>query len=1079
MNQFFLIFDPTKRSSSDFLIADAIGRTSSVNIERVATAYGNQIFNSNFSDHSSIPWGQYHGGTFAPVDINFSVDFSVEDINIAYLYIGPDTLDAIVLHSAGKGFETYFFVESGRQYAFSGYFATHRCSASLVLIFFDAENNYITHEVADIEPDIPGGDRIELYKRVGIVSLAPTGARLACIRLVARKIIEGHDAFLFFSRLWFGRCIGSQFPEWSLSPFDMFGAFSRDQCNSLVSLLVNVPTCYLDGGQHTIKVVDKITGQVVSGSEITVQHELQASGEITGINGNNVIGNITLLNDISNDLELELLVDGEVIEFGVASGAYPSKTFNIALPSHLLDGQPHVFSVALKATGQIVARYPTILSLWHDNLDAVLMRNAVQVFDFPSALKTSRLQRLLDHLDHNETLSGASSSKKLFDNLLAGPIKRSTYDPVVFPVSSSPDVSIILPSSGAFELIYFALNSLALAVNHATVEVIIVDYSSSEVTKSTNDVTAGIRIIRPSDQIDVVQACNIAASAANGWYLVFVETCNEVTSNWLDELIFIYQNFQSVGLVGSKKLDSNGHLYNSAGIVSSAGIRHTAIQSENSFSPDVSYVRQFDCFFQLPIMVRRSTWNALGGFSSSFTSLPLALADFSLTIRTNELKVLFASQSIVFHHRSHLDISVETGQTTRDELSIFNTKWIRTFHDIAPIQPGSRLAQAKSVSLHALVVDINTPTDTLDHNNYATVQEMRLLQLLGFEVKFVTANLEYKSKTTTRFQRMGIEVLYSPFISSFENVLRQTRCEFDLILVRRSSLICQTLPTIRKYQPRAKVIVNVTDFQYVHKERLLGDSAARATLSEDESRMLSAADINVSYYGGKNEPSTFIHEFEIKQFPIVSEFRLEPTDFDKRQNVGILCICNKQSEIIAIRNFIESVWPLLEVALGHAKLCIFAPSTLASHFALYSVDKVTTYSLNHDVEQVIHTIRLMILPSWSQASIKLVMCQLFAAGVPIIMTSGVGLSDTLPSQQDTQNLVWPADLVDNIIDRYGKKEMWTNFSGGLEECAGHYHNIEHGADMVSSFLNSIGLVCRRDRKNLHFVDARYQNNYGQ
>ena len=54
------------------------------------------------------------------------------------------------------------------------------------------------------------------------------------------------------------------------------------------------------------------------------------------------------------------------------------------------------------------------------------------------------------------------------------------------------------------------------------------------------------------------------------------------------------------------------------------------------------------------------------------------------------------------------------------------------------------------------------PRPDFDAGSYVTVQEVRLVQSLGFKVTFFTENLAWLGEDSHYLQRMGVEVITAP-----------------------------------------------------------------------------------------------------------------------------------------------------------------------------------------------------------------------------------------------------------------------------------------------------------------------------
>ena len=86
------------------------------------------------------------------------------------------------------------------------------------------------------------------------------------------------------------------------------------------------------------------------------------------------------------------------------------------------------------------------------------------------------------------------------------------------------------------------------------------------------------------------------------------------------------------------------------------------------------------------------------------------------------------------------------------------------------------MAMERGVSLRVLVLDLCTPEPDKDAGSITAFNIMRILQQLGCKVTFAPVdNYLFLDRYTTDLQRLGIECLYAPFVTSVEELSPATR----------------------------------------------------------------------------------------------------------------------------------------------------------------------------------------------------------------------------------------------------------------------------------------------------------------
>ena len=81
----------------------------------------------------------------------------------------------------------------------------------------------------------------------------------------------------------------------------------------------------------------------------------------------------------------------------------------------------------------------------------------------------------------------------------------------------------------------------------------------------------------------------------------------------------------------------------------------------------------------------------------------------------------------------------------------------------------------------ALVIDVDVPQPDRSAGHHAAVQEIRLLQSLGYRVVFLPLNLAWLGRYNDLLATMGVETVRAPFTLSAEEFIAARGAEFDLV----------------------------------------------------------------------------------------------------------------------------------------------------------------------------------------------------------------------------------------------------------------------------------------------------------
>ncbi|OQS19681.1 hypothetical protein B0T37_22075, partial [Chromobacterium violaceum] len=153
-------------------------------------------------------WSYYGWRANADVGVNLNADWRVADglpgENTVYLHqTGRDPQDAYQDLSQG------FSVQAGHRYAFSAYTGAHRATASVHIVWYDANGKSLGSTSEQTEAfsnprQMAGGPQLSGYKRCVADGIAPPGAVSGTVVLRKRNTDAGeNDSWLFATRAQF------------------------------------------------------------------------------------------------------------------------------------------------------------------------------------------------------------------------------------------------------------------------------------------------------------------------------------------------------------------------------------------------------------------------------------------------------------------------------------------------------------------------------------------------------------------------------------------------------------------------------------------------------------------------------------------------------------------------------------------------------------------------------------------------------------------------------------------------------------------------------------------------------------
>ena len=133
------------------------------------------------------------------------------------------------------------------------------------------------------------------------------------------------------------------------------------------------------------------------------------------------------------------------------------------------------------------------------------------------------------------------------------------------------------------------------------------------------------------------------------------------------------------------------------------------------------------------------------------------------------------------------------------------------------------------------------------------MEEIRILQSLGFKCTLMPTNRAWMGSYTTDLERMGVECIYSPFAASPQTLIAQRGAEFDLVYITRYGVAEECLDAVREHAPQAKVVLNNADLHFLRELRAAIAANSKASISraaetrEKELAVMRRVDLVLTY----------------------------------------------------------------------------------------------------------------------------------------------------------------------------------------------------------------------------------------
>ena len=529
--------------------------------------------------------------------------------------------------------------------------------------------------------------------------------------------------------------------------------------------------------------------------------------------------------------------------------------------------------------------------------------------------------------------------------------------------------------------------------------------------KELSENVRGARIIQSRVNLGYGGACNAAVDLASGRYIVLLNDDTIVDRYWLGALVETVEARSDISAVGSLFLNVDDTLQESGSLLFADGSTTAVSGKGTGVAHRYDWARRVDYCSAASLLVRKSTWDRLGGFDEVY--YPAYFEDVDLCLRIQEIghQVWLQPLSKVRHIQSaSVDETYKTFLTLRNRKQIVR-RWshlleqrlerVGTDDEIEEMSTWVGMGRPNRI----LVIDDRIPASSLGSGFGRMVDALSELTASGDHfVSLFPATTGEGSRG--ELCRIGVRILEG----DLEDHLRRPHIEYDVVIISRPYNYERFGKMVRKLQPQAAIVYDAEAlyFRRTEREAQLSDDplvnerlrVEARNMQESEQRYFSDADQAVciseveAAFARKLEGASPVHIIEAR----LHDPQWTDRSFDQRRDVifvaGWLSGAGSPNGD-GLTWFVQKVLPLIRARIPWVRLRVTGQNP-PSEVLKYASPSVVFEGRVRDLAMFYGDARVAIAPIRFGAGVKLKTIEALQYGVPTVATRRRGRRNRSP-----------------------------------------------------------------------------------
>lgn len=621
---------------------------------------------------------------------------------------------------------------------------------------------------------------------------------------------------------------------------------------------------------------------------------------------------------------------------------------------------------------------------------------------------------------------------------------------LVFKASENPKVTIIIPFYNEEVYTWNCLIHLhSQLTNDYPFEILLIDDNSPE--NCDFSLIQGINLIRNSENLGFLRNINKGIKLAKGEYIYILNNDTEVHEGFLNELFFVFENFENVGAVGSKLLNADGTLQEAGSLFMKDLDIRQIVRKKKSFYPEVNYIYKTDYCSGCSLLFKRFDDNGnLNLFDEQFAPAYFEETDFCFNLKYIQGKEIYYTPfSEVLHFNGVTYNSAQNSDASKIEkkealfrtnLEKFKNKWKVQLEAIEAPKIEDRIQELYGKSV--VVFSDRVPEHDKDSGSNRLKEIIGAFIDLGFHVTFIAKYTYIDNPYIEFYQRLGVNVFYEhKKYTGYKKYIEKQKLNASVAWFYGPRIFHEYYDSVKKYLPNAKLVYDMVDIHHLRYERAIALEPNRISLRK---RFHNYKKMEISA-AQKTDYVITISDFEenyMKAFCDVSKIltisnvhylkidREQTFSFDKRKD--IMFIGSRHTpNIDAIYYLYNDIMPLIWSKLPEIKVNIIGDAQ--QDISDIQNPNFIFHGYVPSVESFFISNKLMVAPLRYGAGVKGKIGQAFEYFLPVV-TSSVGAEGMKLKNNENAIIDDTAEGFANaVIAVYTDETLWRKLQANSEK----------------------------------------------